>query len=351
MIPSGHPAWGETRRALLVALAAAGTLIVLGLLNTQDHAVREHSPWQDDPYDVLVSFTLPFVPLMVAVGLVRIALCRADRPLPTARLLGVLRTIDVLLTAVVATIFVSWIAVMTRTHGTDWGSVGNVLILALGVVTLLGIFAGIMAVRAHIQVRRVVAGAVTDPDWVEDLLELFGRGIKNLGPSRPAAERLLGMSRDHVLEGRWGLRRHRAIGALMVAACFGLLVPGSQVLREGTTGESVAQVLAFSALLAVIGTAGMLALLVAAGGYLNLVRAHSGPRAARSPRHRAHGMVAAAASVPVTVAYADRLHWLTRPILTDQPVAQFALLICMIAVCSGVTAFGMSRVAACLRER
>ncbi|MGH3768986.1 MAG: hypothetical protein ACRDTX_28205 [Pseudonocardiaceae bacterium] len=56
-LPVGHPARPVATRALWVSIAVAGLFTVLAHVSTRLHVVRAGSPWQDDPYDALVSLT------------------------------------------------------------------------------------------------------------------------------------------------------------------------------------------------------------------------------------------------------------------------------------------------------
>ena len=67
-LPVGAPVRDRAGRALLGATLLGVAFTVFAALTTQDRAVRAHSPWQDDPYDALVSFTQLLVPVMVAAA-------------------------------------------------------------------------------------------------------------------------------------------------------------------------------------------------------------------------------------------------------------------------------------------
>ncbi|MGW4567857.1 hypothetical protein ACWEN3_37590, partial [Streptomyces sp. NPDC004561] len=57
--------------AIWTALSTAGLFEVLSLLESQDKTVRATSPWQDDPYDVFVSFAIFAVPMLAGVIVLR----------------------------------------------------------------------------------------------------------------------------------------------------------------------------------------------------------------------------------------------------------------------------------------
>ncbi len=81
-----------------------------------------HSPWEDDPYDAVVSFTIFFVPLLIGLCIVRVPLCRRQQPLPISRVVGLLRGSRVVLGAVLLTLIADWIAVAVRANVAAWNS-------------------------------------------------------------------------------------------------------------------------------------------------------------------------------------------------------------------------------------
>lgn len=81
-IPAGHPARASARSALLAALAGGVMFTVFAYVTTQMRSVRSGSPWQDDPYDTVVTFTMFFVPFLVLLMTLRLPLCRRGEPLP-----------------------------------------------------------------------------------------------------------------------------------------------------------------------------------------------------------------------------------------------------------------------------
>lgn len=78
----GHLGRLPLRSALCWSLASAGGFTVLA---TQNMSVRAHSPWQDDPYDLVISFTQFVIPVLAAATCLRILRCRRDQPLPAVR--------------------------------------------------------------------------------------------------------------------------------------------------------------------------------------------------------------------------------------------------------------------------
>lgn len=340
----GHPARQTTRTALLWTLGAVVAFSLFAFVSTQDKALRAHSPWQDDPYDVVVSFTMFLVPLIAGAAFVRAQLCRANRPLIASRLLDLQRAADASIAAIALTVLVDWAAVLVGENASVWGTSGVLLIAALGLLTLAVLGALLATIRSHRVVARArVRTAPSDPDWCDDALELVLLVGDRLGPVAPLVRRVAVAVRAHALDGRWGLRRHRLAGAFLAAVSFGVLLAVAQGIGEASADVSFRQALVFGLLFATIGSAGMFAALVAVGSYLRVIRPSS-PHQPPAHPHMVRASLAAAASVPVTVAFRDHLGWLTSYAALNQPVAQAALLIASGALLVGVLTLAGSRI-------
>src|ERR1700712_3732755 len=130
-------------RALWWCVGCAASFTAFAVGTTQVRALRVRSPWQDDPYDVVVSFTQLLVPVL-AVGLViRIA---GRRPQPRRR--DLLRCGRALVAMVAFTAVTDWVAVALGAHADDRGGTGRLLIAALAVVTLVAAAAAVALHRA-----------------------------------------------------------------------------------------------------------------------------------------------------------------------------------------------------------
>jgi len=119
-LPVGHPARPAAARALRVSLVVAALFTVWAYVGTQVQAVRAGSPWQDDPYDALVSLTQFLVPVLAALVLARMWLCRRFEPLPLFRLRQLLRGAQVTTGLVAATVAVDWVAAAARADQSLW---------------------------------------------------------------------------------------------------------------------------------------------------------------------------------------------------------------------------------------
>ena len=156
--------------AVLATIGTAALFEALTVLATQDKAVRSVSPWQDDPYDVLVSFTQIIVPALVLVIAVRLPLWRAsgapDRQQETVRAAAVLVALLGLTQAA------EWAAVFTGAHASAWNGRTELLIGGLALSSLLTmVVAGLL-----IRVRQPRGGhGQWRHDWLGDAVLICRR--------------------------------------------------------------------------------------------------------------------------------------------------------------------------------
>src|SRR3954452_11436122 len=133
----------HVRRALWWCVGCAVLFTAFAAGTTQVRALRAHSPWRDDPYDLVVSFTQLLVPALTVALAARI-LAGASQP----ELRDLLRGGRALVTMVVVTVVTDWFAVALRVHAGAWGGTGRLLIAALAVVTLAAAAAAVALRRA-----------------------------------------------------------------------------------------------------------------------------------------------------------------------------------------------------------
>lgn len=254
-LPTGAPVRDTAGRALLGAAVLATAFTVFAAVTTQDRAIRAHSPWQDDPYDALVSSTQLLVPVMLLAGVARAQLCRRSEPLPLARLEGLLRAARLVVLLVAATVGVDVLAVLVGADRPAWSGVTPVLSGAA-----LALFVASAAVWSRLRAVRVPA--VPGPDWVGDLGALVRFVARPLGsagrPLRVAATWV-----DRVVD-TWV--RPRPVTA---AAALALGAGGLESVVIGWREKGFGPLLVF---VAVVEVSSLFAVLVAANGYLRVVR-------------------------------------------------------------------------------
>ena len=214
------------RDALLLVGALSCAFELFAFVTTQVHVVRAASPWADDPYDAVVSFTMFVVPAIVALALVRLPLCRKFAPMPTARLSALLRAARAAAVMVAVTLVTDWCAAPAP----------------LGLTVALAALSTLDAL-ALVAVYRLPMPTADGPDWGDDLAELLGMPREWLDPAR----------------------RHRLAAAFLPSLIFGVGIAASHAIFEAPVALSV------SVAYAAIGTAGMFALLVPTGAYLRVL--------------------------------------------------------------------------------
>ncbi|MEU4584432.1 hypothetical protein AB0F92_20400 [Kitasatospora aureofaciens] len=228
----GHPARPAAAAALLTSAAGAAAFTLFAYLTTQVRVVRAGSPWQDDPYDAVVTFTMFFVPLLATLGGARALLCRRDRPLPRYRVEQVLRAALVCTLLVAATLATDWAAVAVRADrassdgGTPW------LIASLLPLTGMTAESLLLHRRAIQRLPEPVCGAEdSGGDWLDDLAPLANL----LAGPRSRRGRALGalIGRSAVLG---FVRLHFAPLAAAAALAAGLLVATGLASGEGWPG-------------------------------------------------------------------------------------------------------------------
>jgi hypothetical protein len=296
-------AGATVRRRIGIALLAAGicgaACLLLSVVATQYKPLRAHSPWQDDPYDVVVSFSLVALPLLLAAGASRAAMCRAAEELPVARARDVMRLARVVTGVATLCVAAEWAAVAVGAHQAEWGAEGAALIGGLSAVT--GLCAAAWALSAGVS-RSPGTGswpAATGPDWIDDWLDLGGRIAVHMA-SRVRLAAVLAFAGRHMVDGRWGVRRRPVLAAACISLCCGLFLGVAQVTGEHiyTSPANTAKVMA---VFVVVAGSSMFAFLVVSDYYLHLVRKQS----VMTPRKAAvlAATVASAVSIQVTVAF------------------------------------------------
>lgn len=256
-LPVGAPVRDRAGRALLGAALLGAAFTVFAAVTTQDRAVRAHSPWQDDPYDALVSFTQLLVPVMVAAGVARAQLCRRLEPLPAARLDGLVRAARLVVLLVAATAGVDVVAVALGTHREAWTPVTAAISLAAA--ALVGA-AGVVWLR--LRAVDVPGGRGAGPDWAADAGALLRAWATSPSPLRAPLRRAARVV-DRLVDG-WV--RPRPVTA---AAALALAAGGLESAVIGWREKGFGALLAF---VVVVEVTSVFSALVAANGYLRVLR-------------------------------------------------------------------------------
>jgi hypothetical protein len=292
---------GDHRRTL-AARAAVRTLIVsvafvlLAFVAKEVRSLAASSPWQDDPYDAVVSFTIFFVPLIVAVCFVRMRLWRREEPLQVQRVIDVLRGCRAALGAILVTLLADWTAVALRANSTAWSDKTWMLISGLGALTVIAMLTAFDVRRASSRLPRQAATDARAPDWLDDAVVVAERYLAGLGPLGAHAVDVLRLVERLVIS---RVRRHPMAAAAALGVGFGCALAATQVIVEGF-GPTVWLDILF-------GGSAFFAFIVAAGSYLGLVHAES-PMSPAS-RRGLDAAVAGCAAIWVALAFRDALWW------------------------------------------
>jgi hypothetical protein len=310
----------------------AGMLFALGAgLTTQYKPLRAHSPWQDDPYDVVMSFTQLVVPTLVAAVVLRASLYWPNAPQPARRATDLVRGAGAVVALCAATVVTDWLAVANGAHRADWATPGFWLIGGLGVLTALLAIAGAAVVAAGRGTGRV--SAADPPDWVDDALAIALAALRRTGRMGRATAVLVTRACVVLFDGQHGVRRHpmTAMAVLGFAAAAGLAAV--ETIRERPSSLAAAAPHVFLTLL--IGGSGLFAIGLALGRYLRIVRPITAGPPPR-PRVWLWAVVGASASVPATVAWRDALGSLSG--IRIDSIARLESLIAVMAILSALTA-------------
>ncbi len=314
---SRRPAIG---RAIFSTLWAAAAFSICTGPVKQIKPLYDHAPWLNDPFDVAVSFAMFFVPLIAACCLARVSLCRRSEPLPSLRLLDLLRGCRVMLAAIALTLLSEWIAVAVGANQGQWDAATLVQVGLLVAMSALAGKAGVDLRRASALRLGAHAGAQATPDWLTDMVLIAKRQSHWFGPiSRPALGMLSWIERRPLS----AVRHHPLWAATIACFAFGFAVGVNQGVQEGYGVLSTLTVI-------VIGGCGMFGLLVAAGAYLGLVR--SGTHLAGTRRRIADAVVLTCAGVLIPFAFRDNLWWIVASNSTAARAPQFAALLGIFAL-------------------
>jgi hypothetical protein len=154
---------------ILASLGAAGLFEVLTMLETQDKTVRAVSPWQDDPYDAVVSLTQFAVPMLALVIALRLLAWRAPGGPDRAR--QMVRAAGAMTTLIGLTLVFEWAAVIGRAHASSRGTWTSVLISGLVVVSTVTVVVTALLMRYR---PRGSSGRWRH-DWLGDVVIVFER--------------------------------------------------------------------------------------------------------------------------------------------------------------------------------
>jgi hypothetical protein len=260
----------QTRSTRLAANAGAVAVVAYAALffgTTQIKDVRAASPFGDDPWDVVVSYGVIFLAIVVAATGVRSLRHRGLRlePAIAARIrTGVAMALLTIGATLVSDISAIAFAPLPAPDGR------LALILALLVVSgATTAAATALLVRAASIARRTAAPIedAVEPDILDDLLGLARDGAALVPPMRGIADRLTSVIERFLVTSPASPRRHRLAFGLFAAVAAGLAYAEWHAIVEGAWAS-----LFVAALFAVLTGGGVLAVYIATVGPLRLIR-------------------------------------------------------------------------------
>ncbi|MGW3248297.1 hypothetical protein [Streptomyces sp. NPDC001070] len=167
-----------TAAALLTAGVCAMAFTAFAVVTTQDKGIRATSPWQNDPYDGVVSFTAFLVPFMAGLVAVRALRWRDSRG-QLSRRRQLLRAAFTALVMIAATALTDWLAVAVRADRHAWTGTTGWLIGALAAQTCLTA-ASLAAVQRALRLLPAATAPDDQNDWLDDLPSLCPPGLIGL---------------------------------------------------------------------------------------------------------------------------------------------------------------------------
>jgi hypothetical protein len=212
--------------AVVGSLALVAVFAVGMWLSKEISALDIRQPWQDDPYDVLVSLDFVVLPLLVAIGALRAQLCRRYSVLPARRLVDLLRVCRAAVGACLVTQLGLWVAVGLGLHRAEWTAVTAWQVAALAALTVAMIGAGVLLRRAGGAVNRI-ARADAQPDWLTDAVALGLRGSGLLHHQADRASDAVRWTDEHLVR---RVRSHPVLAAALLADALALPYVAAKVL-------------------------------------------------------------------------------------------------------------------------
>ena len=228
MARSVDPLTRRVRDAANAAAMAVAVYAILWFATTQIRAIREVSPFGEDPWDLVASFAVVMLPLVVGATFVRSVAHRGPRlARPVARRIAIGSGIAVAIVA--AAVLTDIVAITTSADVARPGGPERVLILWLVLISIVvtGLAVALVA-RAGFAFRRPATaefGTAPEPDVVDDAL---GLAVEIGIARRPAASVARFLDRSPISP-----RRHRLAFGVVLAIAGAVAFVVWHAFREG----------------------------------------------------------------------------------------------------------------------
>ena len=298
VLPADHRARPAAALALWVSVAGAVAFTAFAYVTTQVHAVRAGSPWQDDPYVGVVSFTEFLVPALAVLIAVRVLLHRRTEPKPVFRTAQLLRAAFVCTLLVAATIVTDGLAVVLRAAHSRWNDGTPWLVATLAPLAVLAATALVCEARAF---RRLPPrdGHAPGGDWLDDLAVLAETLAVRLPPA--GARLAVRFARGGAIE---FARRH-----IMTVAALASLAAGLSIGLTQAVGEHWTSPVLFLTFIA-IGTGGFFGLSMICDTVLRITVPRDPVSTGRVRRSARVAVIAGALALPASAVLRDGI-WTT----------------------------------------
>lgn len=257
---------GDVRRPLIgrvvVATLMASAIFFAFTATKQMGSLYVHAPWLNDPFDAAFSFTMFFVPLVVAGFLVQATLCRKSDSLPIDRVVTIIRGSRVTVGAITFELLTAWVAVALRENRADWTLDSTGFLIALLIVATFVTIRAIFLLYRAPSFEAPDRSAITRTDWLGDVVAVAKKETRWLGPLHRQGYSII-IWIDRVLVSR--VRPHPLFAASIMSGLLALVIFGHQGIIEGYK-------LPLTLLFMGIGFCGIFAFFVLAGSYIGFVR-------------------------------------------------------------------------------
>jgi hypothetical protein len=231
MTPSTDRATRATRDAANLAAVAVVIYAILWVLSTQIGAIREVSPFADDPWDAVASYAAIFLPVIAGATWIR-SLGHRERVLPVVTARRIRWGSGLAAAIVLFAAGVDAVAIATIGVTPEAGVIGAILAGLTGGSVVAGAAAVALTIRAASVAKGRSGVEDGEPDVVDDLLTLAVEIAAAAGFGRPA-ERAARATEAFLDGSSVSPRRHRIAFGLVIAFVTAVAFDFWHAFREG----------------------------------------------------------------------------------------------------------------------
>lgn len=309
------PAYRQVSRALIGSIVLSAGFCLYIFFAKETPSLYVHEPWQDDPYDALISFEFVVLPVLTVLCACRFLLSARDAAVPGRRIVDLVRGCYLLNGIVAVTVAAEWLSVFLGTHPADRSPVTAGVLAVLAAFSAANLLILILLAVAFKRIRGRGPSA-GQPDWLADgllFLELIAGAFGPLGkPMRVVTDWA------NRAATRW-IRRYPLSFLAIVSVVLAILGGAVQIIREGYGPE-------FATYFLTVNGASYYAFFAIANGYLGLIAAAP---IAHHPGRLA--VITTTASIPLVTAFRQFLGGIVGATENNTTAAQLYLLTALVA--------------------